>query len=105
MKKVYDRIEDIRGSLISVRAKNVGLSELASILKSDGTSAFASVLKIDGDKVTLQAFEDTRGISTGDKVSFLGHQVNVTAGDSLLGRRFNGVGAPIDGGPRHQGKK
>ncbi|MCH9630379.1 MAG: V-type sodium ATPase subunit B [Chlamydiia bacterium] len=105
MKKVYDRIEDIRGSLISVRAKDVGLSELAHILKRDGTKAYASVLKIDNDKITLQAFEDTRGISTGDKVSFLGHQVNVTAGDNLLGRRFSGVGAPIDDGPNVSGEK
>ncbi|PCI94530.1 V-type ATP synthase subunit B, partial [Candidatus Aerophobetes bacterium] len=105
MKKVYDRIEDIRGSLISVRAKDVGLSELAHVLKQDGTRAYASVLKIDNDKITLQVFEDTRGISTGDKVSFLGHQVNVTAGDNLLGRRFSGVGEPIDDGPTVSGEK
>lgn len=105
MKKVYDRIEDIRGSLISVRAKDVGLNELAHILKSDGSTAFASVLKIDEDKITLQAFEDTRGISTGDKVSFLGHQMNLVAGDCLLGRRFNGIGKPIDDGPNVSGER
>lgn len=100
MKKVYDRIENIRGSLITVRAKDVGLNELALVQKSDGRKAYASILRIQDDKVTLQAFEDTRGISTGDKVTFLGHQVRVASGNALLGRRFNGVGDPIDEGPK-----
>ncbi|HPE84716.1 MAG TPA: V-type ATP synthase subunit B, partial [Chlamydiales bacterium] len=68
MKKVYDRIENVRGSLITVHAKNVSLGELASLERVSGTKTYASVLSIDGERVTLQAFEDTRGISTGDRV-------------------------------------
>ncbi len=99
MNKVYDRILDIRGNLITVRAEGVGLGELAFIHRKSGQKTYASVLSIDYDKVTLQAFENTRGVSTGDKVTFLGKQVEATYGPSLLGRRFNGVGDPIDDGP------
>lgn len=105
MKKFYDRIVDIRGSLITVNAKEASLGELAQIQRQSGQTTYASVLRIDGEKVTLQAFEDTRGISTGDRVCFLNHGVTVEAGNSLLGRRFNGVGDPIDEGPRASGEK
>lgn len=105
MKKIYDRIVDIRGSLIAVTAKNVGLGELAQIKRKSGHITYASVLRFEGEKVTLQAFEDTRGISTDDEVTFLKHYVSVSMGDNLLGRRFNGVGDPIDEGPKAYGEK
>lgn len=99
MRTIYERITDMRGNLITVLADNIGLGELARIDMRDGRSAYASVLRIDGQKVTLQVFQSTRGISTGDKVTFLRHQMQVTFSDSLLGRRFNGSGQPIDKGP------
>lgn len=99
MRTVYERIEDMRGNLVTVRADGVGLGELARIDLKDGRSTLASVLRIEGSKVTLQVFQSTRGISTGDKVTFLGHQMRVTFSESLLGRRFSGSGVPIDKGP------
>lgn len=105
MKKVHDRIIDIRGNLLTVAAKGTGLGELAQIQRASGEVTFASVLAIDGEKVTLQAFENPRGVSTGDKVTFLNRQVAATSGASIMGRRFNGMGKPIDGGPQVIGEK
>jgi len=99
MKMVYDRINDLRGNLITVTAKNVGLGELARVDLKDGRQVFASVLRIEGDQVTLQVFQNTRGISTDDKVTFLKREMQAIYGDSLLGRRLSGVGKPMDGGP------
>ena len=99
MRKIYDRIVDLRGNLITVAAENVGLGELARIHKSNGTSTYASVLDFEDDLVTLQVFENTRGISTGDHVTFLGHQMQAIFSNALLGRRLNGAGMPIDDGP------
>ena len=99
MKKVYDRIVDMRGNLVAVLAQGVSLGELARLHKRDGRTTYASVLRIDGDKVTLQCFENTRGISTNDRTSFLGRQIQATCSDALLGRRLNGAGEPIDIGP------
>ncbi len=104
MNKVYDRIINIRGNLITVNAEKVSLGELAQIKRSSGKHILASVLSIDGAKITLQTFESTRGISTGDRVAFLGKQVQAMTGDSLLGRRFNGLGDPIDDGPKVVGE-
>ncbi|WP_194847953.1 V-type ATP synthase subunit B [Candidatus Neptunochlamydia vexilliferae] len=105
MNKIYDRIIDIRGNLITVIAKGVKMGELGKIQRKSGQTTLASVLSIDGEKVTLQAFENPRGVSTGDKVVFLGHQMQATGGDALLGRRLNGSGEPIDDGPEIVGEK
>lgn len=105
MRKVHKRIIDIKGSLLSVVAKGAKLGELAKIEKSDGTYTFASVLSIENEKVTLQAFEDTRGISTGDQVIFMQEMIQATCGSDLLGRRLNGMGKPIDDGPDIIGPK
>lgn len=99
MKTIYERINDMRGNLITVTAKGVGLNELARIDMKDGRSVYASVLQIEGDQVTLQVFQNTRGISTNDRVTFLKRQMQAVYGDSLLGRRLSGSGEPIDGGP------
>jgi V/A-type H+-transporting ATPase subunit B len=103
MKKVYDRIVDMRGNLITVMAQNVSLGELARVQRQDGRSLYASVLRIEGEKVTLQSFENTRGIATNDKVTFLGRQMQAICGEALLGRRLNGAGEPIDNGPSVRG--
>lgn len=104
MKIVYNKINNMRGNLITLTAEGVGLGELARIDLKDGRSVYASVLRIDGDQVTLQVFQSTRGISTGDRVTFLNRLMQVTCGDSLLGRRLSGAGEPIDGGPQIVGE-
>jgi V/A-type H+-transporting ATPase subunit B len=104
MKKVYDRIEEMRGNLITVVADGVSLGELARIDLRDGRHVYASVLRIDGDRVTLQVFQSTRGISTGDKVTFLNREMQATYSDNLLGRRLSGAGVPIDGGADIRGE-
>src|SRR6187200_885398 len=103
MKTIYERINDMRGNLITVTAKGVGLNELARVDLKDGRSVYASVLRIEGDQVTLQVFQNTRGISTDDKVTFLKREMQAVFGESLLGRRLSGSGVPIDGGPKIEG--
>ncbi|MCH9627063.1 MAG: V-type sodium ATPase subunit B [Chlamydiales bacterium] len=105
MKTVHDRINDMRGNLITVTARGPSLGEIAKIEKSDGQPTYSSVLQFEGDQVTLQVFGGTRGISTGDKVTFLKHQMEATYGEALLGRRLNGVGVPIDNGPAIRGEQ
>ncbi len=74
MNKVYSKIESIVGSVITVKADNVAYGELAEIETRFGKS-LAEVNKIDGDVVSLQVFAGGRGISTGDHIKFLGHQM------------------------------
>lgn len=104
MKKVHDRIHDMRGNLITVISSSASLGEMAKIERKDGRSTYASVLRFEGNLVTLQVFGGTRGISTGDHVIFLQRQMEVAYSSALLGRRFDGAGVPIDHGPIVIGK-
>lgn len=99
MKKFYEKICDMKGNLITIKAKGVGLGELAQIDMHSGRRVYGSALRFDEDLVTLQVFESARGISTNDRVTFLGRQMRAVCGDSLFGRRLNGAGQPIDKGP------
>ena len=98
MNKVYNKIESIVGSVITVRAEGVKYNELAEITTRFGKS-LAEVNKIDGDVVSLQVFAGSRGVSTGDEIRFLGHEMEVSFSDDLLGRIFNGSGEARDNGP------
>ena len=98
MNKVYNRIESITGNVITVRAKGIRNNELATVSTRFGKS-LAEVNKIDGDLVSLQVFAGGKGVSTGDEVRFLGHEMQVSFSEDLFGRVFNGSGEPIDKGP------
>lgn len=98
MNQVYNKIESIVGNVITVRATDIRYHDLAQIRTRFGKS-LAEVIKIDGDLVSLQVFAGGKGVSTGDEVRFLGHEMRVSFSDDLLGRIFNGSGEPIDRGP------
>ena len=98
MNKVFNKIDSITGNVITVKAQGVRYNELAQINTRFGKS-LAQVNKIDGDVVSLQVFAGGQGISTGDEVRFLGHDMRVSFSDDLLGRIFNGSGEPRDKGP------
>ena len=98
MNKVFNRIESITGNVITVRAQDVRYNELAQITTRFGKS-LAQVNKIDGDVVSLQVFAGGQGVSTGDEVRFLGHEMRISFSEDLLGRIFNGSGEPRDRGP------
>ncbi|MFP4052427.1 MAG: V-type ATP synthase subunit B, partial [Phycisphaerae bacterium] len=64
--------------------------------------SLAQVIRLEGDQVSLQVFAGTQGVSTGDKVRFLGHSMRVPFTDDLLGRVFNGSAEPRDDRPEVQ---
>lgn len=99
MKPVYSKIGEISGNVITVSASNVRYGELA-LVSSDHGKSLAEVIRIDGGKVYLQVFRGSSGVSTSDEVRFLGHYMNISFSDDLLGRIFDGTGTPRDQGPK-----
>ena len=95
MRKVYHRIIQIAGNVITVEADNVAYNDLAEVTTSRGTS-LAQVIRLADGKVSLQVFAGSRGISTGDEVRFLGQPMKVSSSEDLLGRIFTGAGKPRD---------
>jgi len=95
MRKVYHKIIQIVGNVIAVEAENVAYNELAEVTSARGTS-LAQVIRLADNRVYLQVFAGSRGISTEDEVRFLGRPMQVSASETLLGRIFNGRGTPRD---------
>jgi len=96
--KVYTNIIQISGDVITVEAEDIAYLDIAEVSTRQGVS-LAQVIRMDDKKVSLQVFAGSRGISTGDKVRFLGHPMRVASGEDLLGRIFSGNGKPLDKGP------
>ena len=94
MQKVYTKIESIVGNVVTVRAKDVRLGDLALVGDS-----YATVIKLDKDVVSLQVFAGAQGVGTNDPIRFLGRPMMVSFSDHLLGRVFDGAGVPRDHGP------
>ena len=98
MRRIYRRIEQIAGNVITLRADNVSYRELAEVTARGGQS-LAQVIRLEGDRVALQVFAGTRGITTDAEAVFLGHPMQTAFSPALLGRIFTGSGAPRDKGP------
>ena len=75
--------------------------ELAVVRSAGGAgrTSLAEVIRLAEERVSLQVFAGCRGVSTGDQVRFLGHPMQVSFSDDLLGRIFDGSGRPRDKGP------
>jgi V/A-type H+-transporting ATPase subunit B len=101
MRQIITKIDEITGNIATLKAAGIALGELATI-ESPGKTTLGQVIRLNQDNVTVQVFGGTKGISTSDRVRFLGHPMMAKYGPSLLGRIFNGSGVPIDGGPQPQ---
>lgn len=98
MKRVFSRITSIMGNVVTVDALDVHYEELATVETAYGLS-LAQVIEFAGETVSLQVFAGSRGISTGDRIRFLGHPMRISFHEDLLGRIFDGGGVPRDSGP------
>lgn len=101
----YTEIISIVGDILKVRAQGVALGELAWVENGDHVASLAQVTEIRRDVVSLQVFAGGKGLRSDARVRFLGHAAQVTFSDDILGRVFNGVGQPIDGGPELLGQR
>lgn len=101
MIKDYRTIADISGPLMLVDSVDgIKYSELAEIKLPDGTIRQGQVLEVDHNRALIQVFGGTRGIDIpNSSVRFSGKPIELPLSKDILGRTFNGLGIPIDGGP------
>ena len=82
------------------QVEGVTYNELAEIELPNGETRQCKVLEVDGDVAVVQLFESAAGINLKEsKVRFLGHTLELAVSEDMLGRVFDGMGRPIDGGP------
>ncbi|MFP3309219.1 MAG: V-type ATP synthase subunit B [Acidilobus sp.] len=97
----YSKITEIRGPLLIVDGvSRVAYDEIVEVELSDGERRRGRVLEVVGNTAVVQVFEGTTGISTTSaRVRFLGRTLEMPVSADMLGRTFDALGKPIDGGP------
>jgi V/A-type H+-transporting ATPase subunit B len=91
----------LEGPLLFLK-RNVeaGLNEAVEVRGEDGRRRLGRVAALDDATMVIEVLEATTGLGLRDvRVRFLGEPVHFALGPGLLGRIFNGVGEPADGGP------
>ena len=101
MIREYRTIKEISGPLMMVKGvEGVTYDELAEVQLPDGSVRRCKVLEVNRDTAVVQLFENSAGINLAQsKIRFLGHPLQLAVSGDMLGRVFNGMGQPIDGGP------
>ncbi|MEO0052830.1 MAG: V-type ATP synthase subunit B, partial [candidate division WOR-3 bacterium] len=101
MIKEYRSVSSVSGPLLVVEGvSGVKYAELVEIRLPSGERRRGQVLEVNRDRALVQVFEGTRGIDVPKAgVRFLGRGIELAVSEEMLGRVFDGLGAPRDGGP------
>ncbi|MDO5040743.1 MAG: V-type ATP synthase subunit B [Peptoniphilus sp.] len=102
MLKEYKSVTEVVGPLMVVEGvEGCTYDELVFIQLQNGERRRGKVIEIDRDKAMVQIFEGSSGINLqGTKVRFIGRPLELGVSPNMIGRVFNGLGNPIDDGPR-----
>lgn len=101
MRNEFLLLDKIEGPLIILSdVKDAAYDEMVDIYVDNGRERRKGrVILIDGDKVVIQVFGSTTGFSIRNtSVRFSGKPIEISLSPEMLGRTFNGIGQPIDGG-------
>lgn len=101
MLKEYKTIREVAGPLMLVdQVEGASYNEMVEIETQKGEIRRGKILEINRDKALVQLFESSEGINLKDsRVRFLGKSLTLGVSTDMLGRVFDGMGKPKDGGP------
>lgn len=92
-------LSQINGSLIVLdNIKDASYDEMVELRLEDGSSRTGRIVEIEGEKVVIQVFKGTKGLSlVNTKTRMTGHPIELSLSPEIVGRVFDGLGRPIDG--------
>ena len=97
----YTTVREVAGPLMVVEGvEDVAYGEIVDVVIPDGSTKRGQVLESRKGVAVVQVFEGTSGIDTlSTKVRFTGDIMRMPVSMDMMGRIFDGLGRPIDGGP------
>lgn len=100
MIKEFIKLNKIESSIIEIEdIEKVSYGEVVEVTLEDDSTMVGRVIQVKDGVVQIQVFGDTTGLSsTNTRVKFKGKPFELPLSEDILGRRFNGIGRPIDGG-------
>jgi V/A-type H+-transporting ATPase subunit B len=95
-------VDRIEGPIIFVEGTtNVSYDEVVEIRDGKGNLRRGRVLEVGEGTAVVQVFAGSTGLSIdGTNLRFLGETLKIPVAEEMLGRVFDGLGSPIDGGPQ-----
>jgi V/A-type H+-transporting ATPase subunit B len=95
-------VSRVEGPIVVVEgAGSVGFDEVVEIVDSQNRLRRGRVLEVGEGVAVVEVFAGTTGLSIdGTRVRFMGQPLHIPVTEEMLGRIFDGMGSPIDGGPQ-----
>ncbi len=95
----YSGLKEINGSLVVLdNIKDASYDEMVELKLGDGSTRTGRIVQVEGEKVVIQIFEGTKGVSlVNTKTRFTGHPIELGLSPEIMGRVFDGLGRPADG--------
>ena len=95
----YLGLSEINGPLVVLEGvENAAYDEIVEFQISEKEKKLGRIIAAYKDKVLIQVFEGTEGLSLENtRTRLTGHPMEVSLSEDMLGRTFNGIGVPIDG--------
>ncbi len=95
----YLGLSEINGPLVVLEGvENAAFDEIVEFQISEKEKKLGRIIAAYKDKVLIQVFEGTEGLSLENtRTRLTGHPMEVSLSEDMLGRTFNGIGVPIDG--------
>ena len=78
-----------------VRARGMGSFAMREPVRVGEGGFIWEILRMDGDEATIQVYEETQGLRTGEPVRGTGESLSVSLGPGLAGQIFDGIGRPL----------
>lgn len=102
MLKEYKTIQEVSGPIMMVTGvEGAKYEELVDVQLQDGSRRRGKVLEVSDRATLVQIFEGASGLNMRDtSVRFLGHGQELGVSEDMIGRVFDGMGEPIDDGPK-----
>jgi V/A-type H+-transporting ATPase subunit B len=94
-------ISSVEGPLVLVKDTGiVAYDEFVEIIDSQNQTRLGRVLEVGEGFAVVEVFSGTTGLTIeGTQIRFKGQSLHTPVAREMLGRIFNGIGEPIDGGP------
>ncbi len=88
------KIYRISGPVVVAKNLNAKMFDLVKVGKEE---LMGEVIQIDGDKTTIQVYEETSGLTPGEKVENTGMPLSVELGPGMLSTIYDGIQRPLPG--------
>jgi type III secretion protein N (ATPase) len=92
------RVDEVVGLVIRATVPGVALGEVVRVDRRGAGPLAAEVVGFRGEQAVLLPLGELTGVAPAGAVWRTGEPLAMRAGDDLLGRVLDGLGAPIDGG-------